>query len=73
MWFTSAYETGTILSFTGDIATNLTFYGPNSPKVFDPVDGDWVDEGSGVLTAGDKTFTEPGVIGSEAALYLEFE
>ncbi len=42
-------------------------------KWFDPVDGDWVDEGSRTLTAGDKTFTKPGVVGSEAALYLEVD
>jgi hypothetical protein len=42
-------------------------------KWFDPVDGDWVDEGSQTLTAGDKTFTKPKAIGSEAVLYLELE
>ena len=42
-------------------------------KWFDPVDGDWVDQGSQVLSAGDQSFTKPGAIGSEAALYLEVE
>ena len=42
-------------------------------KWFDPVDGDWVNQGNQVLAAGDKTFTKPGAIGVEAALYLQVE
>ena len=42
-------------------------------KWFDPVDGNEVDQGSQTLTTGDKTFTKPASIGSEAALYLELE
>ena len=42
-------------------------------KWFDPVDGDWVDQGSQVLSADDQSFIKPGAIGSEAAIYLEVE
>jgi len=38
---------------------------------YDPADGDWVDQGNQSLSAGDQTFTKPGAIGDEAALYLE--
>jgi hypothetical protein len=40
-------------------------------KWFDPIDGDWVDQGSKTLTAGDQTFTKPANIGTEAVLYLD--
>jgi hypothetical protein len=40
-------------------------------KSFDPIDGDWVDQGSKTLTAGDQTFSKPDNIGTEAAFYLD--
>ena len=37
---------------------------------YDPVTGDWYDDGTQTLEAGDQTFTKPAGIGDEAALYL---
>ncbi len=39
-------------------------------KWFDPVDGDWVDQGLQSLASGDRTFSKPGNISGEAVLYL---
>lgn len=69
-------DPGNVYIVYGDSGTSLGVNvqaGDYFVKWFDPVDGDWVDEGSQTLTAGDKTFTKPGVIGSEAALYLEVD
>jgi len=69
-------DPGNVYIVYGDAGTSLgvnILAGTYFVKWFDPVDGDWVDEGSQVLTAGDKTFTKPGAIGSEAALYLELD
>ena len=38
---------------------------------YDPVDGDWVDQGTQTLAGGDRTFTKPGGISSEAVVLLE--
>ena len=68
-------DPGNVYILYGDAGTSLGVNiqaGAYNVKWFDPIDGDWVDEGSQVLTAGDKTFTKPGAIGAEAALYLEF-
>ena len=42
-------------------------------KWFDPVDGEWVDEGLQTLSTGDQTFTKPANISSEAVVYLATE
>jgi hypothetical protein len=47
--------------------------GTYNVKWYDPVDGDWVDQGSQAFSAGDNTFTKPGNISAEAALYLAVE
>jgi len=60
----------------GDSGTSLgvnVTAGTYSVMWYDPADGDWVDQGNQTLSAGDNTFTKPGAIGSEAALYLELQ
>lgn len=37
---------------------------------YDPVDGDWIDEGIQQLSTGDQTFIKPAGISDEAVLYL---
>ena len=69
-------DPGNVYIVYGDSGTSLgvnIIAGNYFVKWFDPVDGDWVDEGSQTLTAGDNTFTKPGAISSEAALYLELD
>jgi hypothetical protein len=60
----------------GDTGTSLgvsVVAGTYIVKWYDPVDGDWVDQGSQALSSGDNTFTKPGAISAEAALYLELD
>ena len=67
-------DPGNVYILYGDTGTSLgvnIVAGDYSVKWFDPIDGDWVDEGIQTLTAGDKTFTKPGAIGAEGTLLLQ--
>lgn len=69
-------DPGNVYIVYGDAGSSLGLNiqaGTYRIKWFDPVDGDEVDQGSQILTGGDKTFTKPASIGLEAALYLELE
>ncbi len=60
----------------GDAGSSLglnVLAGAYREKWFEPVDGDWVDQGNAALSTGDQTFSKPGAIGDEAVLYLELE
>jgi CubicO group peptidase (beta-lactamase class C family) len=53
----------------GSLGVNVQA-GTYSVRWYDPADGEWVHLGILTLPAGDQTFTKPGVIAGEAALYL---
>jgi len=65
---------GNVYIVYGDSGTSLGVNvqaGTYNVKWFDTIDGDWSDQGSQTLSAGDQYFTKPGGIGTEAVVYLD--
>jgi len=64
---------GEVYIVYGDTGDSLGVYveaGQYNMTWYDPVDGDWIDEGCVTLSTGDQTFVKPAEIGQEAVLYL---